>query len=626
MYPLYSWAERGMMKWYLTLVFILLYSQVSFCHFEELKENTFLHLKKIPSTFTSNEIGMLDAVVCPGAIKQCPSLHSCCSVPGSDEVHCCPAGYSCKNGVCQETRKDDVAALFPSTGAKIVKCNNQYACPDRYTCCQDGSKYHCCPMSEAVCCPDQLHCCPQGYSCSKDGKTCSSGSDTVASLSSTSPKSLKKPLERLLEQIKGQYSSKKTLLLKQSTVKMGKIAASKSRDHDKIPVMKKKLLIKDSNLNDVLCPDGESECPDGNTCCKLHTRDWGCCPFPKAVCCDDGIHCCPGNTKCNIEKKTCDRKTDIETLLTKIQVWKGETGKSNIICPDGQSECPEGNTCCKLQSGQYGCCPLPKAVCCSDGEHCCPNGYTCDVSAGTCTQGSSSLPMVKKMSSSKRESIASNIVCPDGQSECPEGSTCCKLSSAVQVITHIRAGSGIVCPDKQYQCPNGSTCCKVPSGTYGCCPLKNAVCCSDNIHCCPEGYTCDVKGGKCDKSAERIKMMHNVPSSRSIMEARQNYIKCPDGCSCLDYETCCELADGSYGCCPLPHAVCCEDHKHCCPSGYRCDLAAGMCVTGNVRLPMLKKIRSPRKQKTPRVNLDEKVRFVPSHVQDEYPVAKDLLQ
>lgn len=41
------------MKWYLTLVFILLYSQVSFCHFEDLKENKFLHLKKIPSTFTS---------------------------------------------------------------------------------------------------------------------------------------------------------------------------------------------------------------------------------------------------------------------------------------------------------------------------------------------------------------------------------------------------------------------------------------------------------------------------------------------------------------------------------------------------------------------------------------------
>ena len=49
----------------------------------------------------------------------------------------------------------------------------------------------------------------------------------------------------------------------------------------------------------------------------------------------------------------------------------------SVECPDGQSECPSGSTCCKLSSGEYGCCPLPKAVCCSDGVHCCPNGYSC---------------------------------------------------------------------------------------------------------------------------------------------------------------------------------------------------------------------------------------------------------
>jgi len=30
-----------------------------------------------------------------------------------------------------------------------------------------------------------------------------------------------------------------------------------------------------------------------------------------------------------------------------------------VECPDGQSECPTGNTCCKEYSGQYGCCPIP---------------------------------------------------------------------------------------------------------------------------------------------------------------------------------------------------------------------------------------------------------------------------
>ena len=33
---------------------------------------------------------------------------------------------------------------------------------------------------------------------------------------------------------------------------------------------------------------------------------------------------------------------------------------NKVVCPDGKSECPDGNTCCKLKSGNYGCCPLPK--------------------------------------------------------------------------------------------------------------------------------------------------------------------------------------------------------------------------------------------------------------------------
>jgi hypothetical protein len=45
----------------------------------------------------------------------------------------------------------------------------------------------------------------------------------------------------------------------------------------------------------------------------------------------------------------------------------------SVKCDDGSS-CPTGKTCCKLISGQYGCCPYPEAVCCGDGEHCCPKG------------------------------------------------------------------------------------------------------------------------------------------------------------------------------------------------------------------------------------------------------------
>lgn len=37
--------------------------------------------------------------------------------------------------------------------------------------------------------------------------------------------------------------------------------------------------------NSIVCPGGKSECPDGMTCCKMRTGQWGCCSFPQAVCC-----------------------------------------------------------------------------------------------------------------------------------------------------------------------------------------------------------------------------------------------------------------------------------------------------------------------------------------------------
>ena len=35
----------------------------------------------------------------------------------------------------------------------------------------------------------------------------------------------------------------------------------------------------------------------------------------------------------------------------------------SIVCPGQKSECPEGNTCCEMEGGGYGCCPMPN-VCC----------------------------------------------------------------------------------------------------------------------------------------------------------------------------------------------------------------------------------------------------------------------
>lgn len=61
-----------------------------------------------------------------------------------------------------------------------------------------------------------------------------------------------------------------------------------------------------------------------------------------------------------------------------------ESDESNT-CPDGSS-CV-GGTCCLMQSGKYGCCKYPHAVCCDDKAHCCPAGYTCALGRHKCERG-----------------------------------------------------------------------------------------------------------------------------------------------------------------------------------------------------------------------------------------------
>ena len=52
----------------------------------------------------------------------------------------------------------------------------------------------------------------------------------------------------------------------------------------------------------------------------------------------------------------------------------------------------------------------------------------------------------------------------------------------------------VVCPDDHSECPCGDTCCQLSSGSYGFCPVPNAVCCSNGVNCCPNGYSCGEDG------------------------------------------------------------------------------------------------------------------------------------
>ncbi|XP_048245439.1 uncharacterized protein LOC124135118 [Haliotis rufescens] len=598
----------------------------------------------------------------------------CCPLPQAvccaDKIHCCPSGTTCDTASGKCNRQDGLSITWFKKTAPIVqnvenvKCDSTSECPDGSTCCKLSSgQWGCCPLPQAVCCADEIHCCPSGTTCdTASGKCNRQDGLSITWFKKTAP--IVKNVENVMCDSTSECPDGSTCCklssgqwgccpLPQAVCCADKIhccpsgttcdtASGKCNRQDGLSITwfkKTAPIVK--NVENVMC-DSSHECPDGSTCCKLSSSQWGCCPLPQAVCCADKIHCCPSGTTCDTESGKCNRQDGLSIT------WFKKTAPivknvENVMC-DSSHECPDGSTCCKLSSGQWGCCPLPQAVCCADGIHCCPSGTTCDTASGKCNrQDGLSITWFKKTAPIVKN--VENVMC-DSTSECPDGSTCCKLSSgqwgccplpqAVCCADGIHCcPSGTTCDtasgkcnrqdglsitwfrktapivknvenvmcDSTSECPDGSTCCKLSSGQWGCCPLPQAVCCADKIHCCPSGTTCDTASGKCNrqdgysvnwvrKTSAITKPLKKLPdfllpwqwkpikNSHNVRD-----ITCLDSSTCPSGSTCCQLTSGSYGCCPIANAVCCADKVHCCPNGYTCDSSSGTCNKGSIRIP-----------------------------------------
>ncbi|CAH2302657.1 Hypothetical predicted protein [Pelobates cultripes] len=441
------------------------------------------------------------AVICPDGKSECPSDATCCVMADqswgccpmpqasccSDHLHCCPRNTLCdvqhsrcqsEDGVTPWMRKLPARVKLVGLGDifKRTNCSDHTTCPNGATCClQKDGKYGCCPFTDGVCCRDHVHCCPSGTRCDLTHNKC-------ASLSLETPLFTKTPA---LEEA------------------------------------------------DVKCDDSTS-CPGDSTCCRLESGEWGCCPIPQAVCCDDHVHCCPGGYTCSGSQ--CVNDGVSIPLLRKTPALKHK--ENNVQCND-TAFCPDGATCCRLKSGAWGCCPLEHAVCCDDHEHCCPSGHTC--SGGQCLEGENSIPAFKKL----------------------------------PALTNVASNANRVPCDASTSCPDGSTCCRKSDGDWGCCPIEKAVCCSDHQHCCPEGYTCDVSLGVCNKANQRSEP--NVPSVSTTPIQPVDYVWCDSSHACYDGQTCCVGPGGVWQCCPYTQGVCCPDRVHCCPYGHICLNAGAAC-------------------------------------------------
>ncbi|XP_071241990.1 progranulin-like isoform X1 [Salvelinus alpinus] len=414
-------------------------------------------------------------------------------------------------------------------------CPGGEACEEGNTCCKVPSDgYECCPMYQAECCEDHIHCCPEGTLCVVNESMCVNGTVSLPWVERVSAKQSIYP-------------------------KSFRMISAYAGDED-----------------DNICPD-KSHCPEEFSCLKA-TTGYGCCPVAHAVPCSDGKHCCPEGHQCSTDCSSCIKQT--EPVVA-------------VMCSDKESECPEGTTCCETPDGSWGCCPMPKAVCCEDKIHCCPEGSTCDIKQSKCISTTNKeMPMWAKFPARKRAEWENQNVA-QVTTHIPDTTTSANSSPAFlwegTSPPFIRTGD-VPC-DESTACSDGTTCCKTQEGGWACCPLPQAVCCSDLVHCCPHGKKCNQAAQTCDDpsgspSEPWLKKVPAVPQEGKL----PGDVTCDPTHVCPDNTTCCKTASGDWACCPLPEAVCCEDHEHCCPHGTTCDLAGLTCDGPSGSEPMVGKV------------------------------------
>uniref|UniRef100_A0A8C7CLP7 Granulin a n=1 Tax=Oncorhynchus kisutch TaxID=8019 RepID=A0A8C7CLP7_ONCKI len=570
-------------------------------------------------------LAQVSADDCPGG-EVCEEGNTCCKGPSDgyeccpvyqaecceDHIHCCPEGTlcvvnesMCVNGTVSLPWVERISAkqsIYPKSFRMISAyagdeddniCPDKSHCPEEFSCLKATTGYGCCPVAHAVPCSDGKHCCPEGHQCSTDCSSCIKQTEPVVAVMCSDRESECPVGTTCCETPDGSWGccpmskavcceDKIHCCPEGSTcdIKQSKCISTTNKEMPmwaKFPARKR---AEWENQNDVPC-DETTACLDGTTCCKTQEGGWACCPLPQAVCCSDFVHCCPHGKKCNLAAQTCDDPSGSpsEPWLKKVPAVPREGKLPGDVTCDPTHVCPDNTTCCKTVSEGWACCPLPEAVCCEDHEHCCPHGTTCDLAGLTCDGPSGSEPIVGKVP-------ALTTLASDHE----EAATDQQGVQMDDMELPTEDDKDVPC-DESTACLDGTTCCKTQEGGWACCPLPQAVCCSDFVHCCPHGKKCNLAAQTCDDpsgspSEPWLKKVPAVPREGKL----PGDVTCDPTHVCPDNTTCCKTVSEGWACCPLPEAVCCEDHEHCCPHGSTCDLATLTCDGPSGPEPMVVKV------------------------------------
>ncbi|XP_066571570.1 progranulin [Amia ocellicauda] len=212
-----------------------------------------------------------------------------------------------------------VLVLLVGLASGSVTCPDGRHCPERSTCCPSPSGYQCCPIPKAVCCPDQRHCCPEGYSCNVATMMCERAGEAervpmlrkTAAIESNHNHSIAAPVGR-------------SCCSARSAAARGSGCDGRRQCQERGPRGEALRGMADGSV--IRC-DSEHYCPPNNTCCKKPDGVWGCCPFPLAECCKDGVHCCPFSYKCDAFSTGCKRKHWSIPSAHKTDAWGGRNAE-----------------------------------------------------------------------------------------------------------------------------------------------------------------------------------------------------------------------------------------------------------------------------------------------------------
>ena len=285
------------------------------------------------------------------------------------------------------------------------------------------------------------------------------------------------------------------------------------------------------------------------------------------MCCSDHQHCCPQHTTCDVEHQKCTSVSD------SLEISWDDIKRPNVLpqklaaikCDDG-TECPWGSTCCVLQSGKYGCCPMAK-VSILGGR-----AKRCTQICSICHQTCSAMKCVryalytkgkgldgKSYTGGKHNALYSlKVLIPVNLLFCAvEEMTKPTLKKDINNLKFIM-GHRMSLANSARKTADGFevsfvTLVWLLSTAISFLFWIQATCCADHIHCCPEGYKCNVATAQCSKESSSLTVPLTLHSrSHAHLPAERSDITCPDHkTQCPDGMTCCKMQSGVFGCCPL---------------------------------------------------------------------------